>query len=974
MRTLVLLLTLLFYSYACYAENRDSSIIVSVDVVDAEGESDINQQVNYKFPFSTEANVYVSRFQYRKNDSICLYNLVFNEVRFRQGFHSLDLNLRKADTNFFLNKSFFKLLAQFGMTPPGLYKTYITINCKDTSRTIEVNQLSTVDSTLAIKTRLRSRINKALAKADLSKQALFVSDNKRAVNKAVTEAQVDMAKVKIDRSLRKMHGVTTRPEMRNGKAYVAVYYEDWFLGKYEVITTGALNEKIAAEYNAVKNKASSLVSTDLEDFTSISSQIKELYTSKEDKYLTGVIDVSSVFGNGQEPGSEEDNNYLELRGDFQAELLNIPVAVEAYYTTEDRNRQAKASYVRFHYDVQQSKDKLEKMISSYKNKYSETVSKGDGLESVYSEYVNKLNAQQLQLNKDFSNYGIDPAQLNGSNTDQLFDEAAGRIDTSELSGHDSLKNTALKDYQKTLNKRNSIRRELKSKYERLTETQQKINKYTALIRQYKDQLTLDSGLVYSKLEKLQHADEASYKDMAKAASGLLPEGKTKKFIYGITHLDVGIINQYESDYTASGQTLKGGSVGYDFGFVKTGLTIGKTEYISRDGTVDQYSSTMLRGDFKPFLKQQFGFIYYTYSPSKKLLQDDFFKDDVSMPSFQKPVHIVSVTHEGTISKNLSLQNELAASYKEAGNGNNILSFNSSAIKTAFEYAIPKTSVNLKGEWEHVGKDFENSSLPYINAATERYTVATTGDFFKSFLSVGIQYNYLKQETFSSTGYSTKWGFDVRTHSKRYPSFYVSYKPFSTFRAFNDTFTIQQRPLVGEVWVAKGTYQIKRKSVSHRFMLIYNQNSTSTADTQNYRSKTLQLGYIYLSKGNSFNINLGWMQLPVMSMNGGPFEGNLSANSYFINAAINRRLGQRFSLMLGQDLATAHYGLQRWATTTGIIYSLKRVPLALRLQGRYSSIKFNEQAERINLWQGQAGINWRFRTKVFSKKTTSKGQQ
>lgn len=967
MRTLVLFLTLLLCSPASYGRLGDSSIIVSVDEVDVEGESDIVQQVNYKFPFSSIATVYLSCFQYRKNDSICLYSIAFDNVRFEKGFHSLDLNLRKADTNFFLNNSFFELIARFRKMPPGVYKTYITINSKDTSQIIQVNLLTTVDSTLAIKTKLRNRINKALAKTDRSKPGSLVSSSKRIENKSVTEAQVDVAKVKIDRSLRKMHGVTTRPEMRNGNAYIAVYYEDWFLGKYEVMTTGAMNEKIAAEYNAVTNKASSLVSTDLEDFTSISSQIKELYNNKEDKYLTGVIDVSSVFGNGQEPGSEQDNNYLELRGDFQAEVLNIPVAVETYYTTEDRNRQAKASYVRFHYDVQQSKDKLEKMISSYKNKYSETVSKGDGLQSIYSEYINKLNAQQLQLNRDFSDYGIDPMQLNSDNADQLFDEAAARIDTSELSGHDSLRNTVLKDYQKTLNKRDSISRELKSKYERLTETQQKINKYTALIRQYKDQLTLDSGLVYGKLEKLQHADDASYKDMAKAASGLLPEGRAKKFIYGITHLDIGIINQYESDYTASGQTLKGGSIGYDFGFAKTGVTIGKTEYISRDGTVDQYSSTMVRADFKPLLKQQFGLIYYTYSPSKKLLEDDFFKDDISMPSFQKPVHIVSVTHEGTISKNISLKNELAASYKQGGNGNDIVSFNSSAIKTAIDYAIPKTAVNIRGEWEHVGKDFENSSLPYINAATERYTVATSGDFFKSFLSVGIQYNYLKQETFSSTGYSTKWGFDLRTHSKRYPSLYVSYKPFSTFRAFNDTFTVQQRPLVGEVWVAKGTYQIKRESVSHRFMLIYNQNSTSTADTQNYNSKTLQLGYIYLSKDNSFNINLGWMQLPVMSMNGGTFEGNLSANSYFINAAINRRLGERFSLMLGQDLATAHYGLQRWATTTGIIYNLKKVPLALRLQGRYSNIKFNEQAERINLWQGQAGINWRFRAKIFSKK-------
>ena len=73
------------------------------------------------------------------------------------------------------------------------------------------------------------------------------------------------------------------------------------------------------------------------------------------------------------------------------------------------------------------------------------------------------------------------------------------------------------------------------------------------------------------------------------------------------------------------------------------------------------------------------------------------------------------------------------------------------------------------EWEHIGRLFENNSIPYIRAATERYTVAGKSDFFKKFLTVGIQYNFMKQSTFASTGKSRKWGFDVKTNSRRYPT-------------------------------------------------------------------------------------------------------------------------------------------------------------------------------------------------------------
>lgn len=943
-------------SFRTFAGPQDPGIIVTTAPVKVKNGQGISQVLQYKASHSFGAQVQLSCYQLKGNDSTHLYHFLFKDIKFEKGFNVLELDLLRADSNVFVNESFLKALRVFDRFPAGIYKTCLTI-IPEPGIFIERTYLSHTDSTLSVSSHIKKRLNKALSGTDPSR--IMPAQGGSGQVKPVSAEQLDLSVRKINRRLRRT-GVTTVPERLNGKMCLALYYEGWFLGRYELASANGLEQKIAQEYHALKTAPASFVSNNLEDFKGVSFPLQELFRNDEDKYLTGNVDLNACFGNGQEPGSLQADNYLELRGDFQMEVLNMPIAIEGYYTTQDKHRQAKASYLRVHYDVQQSKDKLAQMIHAYKNKYAETAAKGKGLEAVYQGYVRNLKAEELKLNQSFSDYGIDPLQLN--DPDRLFSEMA----SGSLTKADSFKDRGAEYYREAAEKKDSIHRELREKYMKLQQTRKTIEKYTLLLEQYRDQLTLDSGLVYSKLEQLQALDEASYKDMAKAASGILPEGGAKKFIYGLTHLDLGIINQYESEFTASGQTLKGGSAGYDFGFVKAGITIGKTEYISREGTVDPYSSTTLRGDFKPFLKQKLGLVYYTYSPSASLSEDEFFKEKTALPSFQKPVHIVSVLHEGALFKHVSVQNEIAASYKKTEAADNRISLESSAIKTAITYAIPKTSVNLNGEWEHVGKDFQNSSLPYIRAATERYTLSVRGDFFKSFLSAGVQYNHLKQETFSSTGYSTKWGFDIKTNSKRYPNLYVSYKPFSTFRAYNDTFSIQQRPLAGEVWIVKGSYQIKKKTVSHRFLLIYNENSTSAADTQNYHSRTLQVGYIYLSKANVFNLNTGWMQQPRLPEWPGMYEGLPAANSYFIHTAINRNLGRQWNIQSGQELSVASYGLQRLSATAGIGYSFEKIPLTIRLQGRYSQITPEEPAGRKNLWQGQAGLNWRFKTKLFSK--------
>src|SRR5690606_28311624 len=217
--------------------------------------------------------------------------------------------------------------------------------------------------------------------------------------------------------------------------------------------------------------------------------------------------------------------------------------------------------------------------------------------------------------------------------------------------------------------------------------------------------------------------ETTYKQLAKSASGLLPVGKAKTFIAGLTSLDAGIFPKYVSKYTMGGQQLKGLDLGYDIGFAQIGLSAGSIEYAGRDGTLDKYSSYSARVMFAPANGQKAGLVYYGYTPSKSMLQgDDFFKNtDISLPSFREPVSIVSATYEGIIAKTVTIDAEAATSFRK-GSGQNLQN-GFDAYRLAWhlhaEGRIPKTSLALTGSYEHGGKDFQNSTLPKIGRASCR---------------------------------------------------------------------------------------------------------------------------------------------------------------------------------------------------------------------------------------------------------------
>ena len=194
---------------------------------------------------------------------------------------------------------------------------------------------------------------------------------------------------------------------------------------------------------------------------------------------------------------------------------------------------------------------------------------------------------------------------------------------------------------------------------------------------------------------------------------------------------------------------------------------------------------------------------------------------------------------------------------------------------------------------------------------------------------------------------------MRTHSKRYPSINLSYKPFSTFRSYADTFQIVHRPIQGSVWTLRANYQFKRLKQVHRFTMIYNRNSSSS-DSAQYISSTAQIGYVYTKPSMSLNVSLGRIELPVNFI-----DGTGIVSSYITSAGFSTSIGKQLNVSIAPDISICSWGLQRISSSVGFNYKMNKMPIAFRMMLRYADYKLNQFSDPIRVYAGQLGMHWSF---------------
>jgi hypothetical protein len=964
------ILLIMFFSASVLAENTEySNYILSLDFPTLTREKKMMQRLSYESPVDTFVLIRINSFyiQSASGDSVNLYDLSFEKIHLKKGAGYIDLPFSKAISTHKMHNDFFETIKKFNMVPAGNYKTNVEIySLKEPAVLLFEKQIEQyADSNLSYSSGLRDKMNAAIS---ISKSARQKAQNKISGAGKLNrneEQEMGASEKKLKRNLKSVKGLDMRTSSINGKKYSETYYKGFFLGRYEMASVHDLNNRADAEQKKLSGNSSALVNNELEGFSGVGSQLKDLNTKKDkETRLNGIVDINSFRATAQDPQSATEQNYTEFLLGTDVELMGVPVSIEAFYTTQDANRKAKASYFRFHYDVESAKNKLQKTIDAYKSKLEETGSKGQGLESIYGNYAKSLEGQKTGLlYKMAREYEIDPKTItdNNGDVDKIISSIPDEADTSKIKdlaqkGSNGKQSKASEKKQKL----QKNRKDVTERYRQIVALQERADKYYKLLENYRTKTHLDSAINYKKMAGLEEQGDPTYKDMSKAAVGILPEGKTKNFITGLTNFDAGIINKYESQYTMAGQTTKGVSLGYDLGLCKAGITVGNTEYISREGNVDHYSQMLLRLDNKGSKKHKVGMIYNLTTPAKSMGSDENFigKQNIRYPGFSHPTQVVSLLYDGKITKRLTVQSELASSFKK----DQATSFDMAhaATTNTVDYAIPGIPVNVSGTWEHLGNSFENNTLPYIRSGTERYTLSTAADLFRSFLSLKVDYNYLVQENFSTTSYNRKWGFDAKTHSKRYPNVSLSYKPFSTFRSYADTLQIAQRPVQGEVWTARASYQIKRNKQVHRFTVLYNKNS-STADTVNYSSSIAQLAYVYSNKDLNLTLSLSKMDIP-----GNFADGTGMISSYMTTVAFSKAIGKYLNVMVSPDVAFCGWGVQRKSGTVGVTFKVPGKPIQIRSTFRYSNYKLNEAAVPLELYAGNLGMNWQFQLEKKNK--------
>ncbi len=721
------------------------------------------------------------------------------------------------------------------------------------------------------------------------------------------------------------------------------------------------------------------VETSNMDHPSLYSQYQKSNKEKrESDEVKGELGFTNNISTAQEQNSGLDNNYYELKGRFLVPVRDIPIAIEGFYTSQDNHREIKSSYFRVHYDVDKMKESLGKSMSSYNTKYSENKSKGVGMNVVYKSAISKLEGQKAALQsgtgstdikaskKPSANPKVDKNALKGIHKNKEVepedDEDETELSDSTDTRNDSIAAARKAKREKKIKNAAEDKKKAEEKRKQAEELDKKINRYKTLLAQSENTSYFDSSLGYSKTKDVGNTSDMSYKQMAKNGVNLLPDGKAKSFLAGVTTMDAGMFPKSESKYTMSGQMMKGLDFGYDLGFCEAGMTVGKTEYVGRDGSLDKYTFYSVKASCKPIKKQKINLLYYGYAPDRKLSsQNDFFKkQSISAPGYFQQVHIFSLGHEGFISDYVSVNSEAATCVKQSDD----LNVPAYSVKDKMAYHfnvdanIPKTAISLEGAYDKTGKGFENSTLPVLLTGTEQYRLAGRNDFFHSFVTAGVEYNYLIQNNFSSKGSNTKWGFDAKTNFKRYPNIALSYKPFTTFRSYTDTLNIPQKPLFGSVWTGKVTYQFKKHQRSYRFAFLYNKCLT-VFDTLKYGSKLMQVSGMYAHRELTTTLIIGNSEITGTN---NTVKQTAPNKMSFLTINAGYSFSKALTVTGGQDFGVASFGFCKYSMNWGVMYRFKKPEFIIRTNLRYSTFELNEGEKWTNLYSGNIDLTYRFKMK------------
>ncbi len=964
---LIALLLCLYHNSFCQIKK----LTIEYPVVINGAVSEFNLLYESDTSFNTSATLRIYQTD-RLIDSSLFQQLIIDQVKFEKGLKKL--NLKKRWNTQQTNKQK-KILTYINNFPPGTYVSMLRLKNGQ-----QFTSHWHVDSQISAGARLNTEISESIQNSlrkikgsknnikkmlDRAKQGAYtpIKKQEKAQQQINTKVTQDI--------LKKVPSIRIKTALKGNVQRLSFYYDRTYLGYKEINAKKEIAAYASARINKTKDQIRQESKKQLSDYRTLFEQYKQKRAErmKEDG-LDGNVSVDTYFDSDQEEFSPNDNIYSEIFADTKMKILGIPVQLEGYYTTQDRNRNIKASYLRLQYDVQSSKEELESDLQQFKSDYANKKSNLFAKQSIYGSYIDKLKGSKTTIinglkseidledlsNFDWDEIGNNPFLFDQIDTNQLIQQLSEKAST-EFSTSGKVNNEQQKVADQKAKAQEKIKKTRK-RIEQLKNIEEKVRKYSAMIQQMQQTVHFDSAFVMRKLQNESDLDDYSKNSLLNKSKELLPKNDYSKFTKGLKDLNIGILNQYESDYSLAGQTMKGGGIEYSIKGVDFGVSIGRTEYVSRDlSNLDTYNNLLAKVTYEVSDKQRVKFIYYTYKPSNKHKANTFFSSlRNSQLSFNRPVHIGNIIYNGTVSKTIDYRFEIAGS-RQKQTGDLVTldpSIHQLAYKGTLAYTPVKLPLGFNIEYEKVGKNFTNETLAFIRRNFETKGITTFGEFFKGYLRARVSFKQLTQNPGEDQlRKNTKWGFDVRTVSKRYPNLQLSYKPFTTFASAYDTFAVSQRNLFGEVIRGKASYQLKKAGKSHRWHLLFNRNRTNI-DTVNYETDLMQAGYILNSNSNMYMLQVGRMQMPE----------NLAAptnnrENYFVRMNEQFNVQPNIPLQLGQELAWNQGRINRLGVQVGSAYKLNNKPLVVRLQFRYLTYR-NSANLMQNIYGSMLGITYNFK--------------
>lgn len=825
------------------------------------------------------------------------------------------------------------------------------------------------DSTISLETSIAKVLQNTLSKTIKNPKVIAKVQRyvKKAENNWFEKEVAPLLASGLAKEIEPGKGITS--EVVDNKVHF--YVSNLYMGYIKInsktvlsMITSETHRKLNLLYDNEQNSMNTLINT-------INTSLVKKYKDKKDKNISkGKITSKTFISNEQYELSTSKPVFSELTIQSENQIFGIPVTIDALLSTQDINRQQRLSYFKVGYNLNTLKEDaqdIKKDFEAYLKEKQNKIFVAEQLAVKYQEHVTQQKDISLteieKLCKELNIINTDSIR-NIFNTDTLSDSLRDSL-LSKYFIYDST-NLAM-DYQtqheKYKNKFDNVKHKTDSIKEALQHVEQKMAAYQAAYNKMKDAYKIDSLEYHNYLSKLEKPSLQDLSSLKKDKLALLKEKKLKRIKEKLTNLEIGTINKSLSEYTLNGQLLTGAALGVEHKKMAIDVQAGRLKFIERSNTISQYYALATQVGYEYYKQNKLNITLLTYKkrPTTNGVSSGFNPQQYinAVANNMQNTNIVALTHSGSFFKIISLESEMATNFANSKTDAiqpklNVLSY--MAQKHTATAEIKKINGQLGGSIEYTGSQFSNDILPLLRKNTTIISAKIKGAIGKDYLHYDLSYNSMQQVDSRRSAKNNRLGIELKSTSKRYPNFSISYRPFSNFQLPDDTLITPARQVLGSVLFGKFQYRYKAKNLNHQWQILLNRN-VSNADSLPFFSAKASANYTLASKkGWSGYYNFAYLNTNIRSTS--------ATDKYANTISFTKDFKKYGKGSTSQEVAINRDNLlSKWATDISYNNVIKKYNIDYGVSARYMHYLDNQEIQR-NIFAGVVTITY-----TWDKKTT-----